>query len=203
METSVEFKLHQTLDTAQVELSDEQQLRQAHLHALQAETDELEYLYQIGVVNYYTLVTFKDILRVDGLHSIDYLNAMGKRWLQPSILLDFERFIIHTLSEKDWAQGFLTQYQTHRFANKILHDFAGVLMAHRGLKAIQKKVDEGLSKSLVVPRQTIYQQRLKRRQNRLQFFSENYPVFYQRYEAFIFQKVALRYSLQLVEKSHE
>ncbi|RLA23779.1 MAG: sodium:proton antiporter [Gammaproteobacteria bacterium] len=203
MESTVESKLHHTLDTAQIDLSDEQLLRYAHLQALQAETEEIEYLYQIGVVNYYTLVTFKDILRVDRQHSIDYLNAMGSGWLQPNILLDFERFIIHTLSEKNWAQGLLTQYQTRRFANEILHDFAGVLMAHKGLKVIQQMIDGGLDKQLIKPIRKIYQQRLKRRQNRLQYFSKKYPVFYQRYEAFVFQKVALRYSLQLVKQSHE
>ncbi|SMG62987.1 Cation/H+ exchanger [methanotrophic bacterial endosymbiont of Bathymodiolus sp.] len=203
MESSVESKLHNTLDTTQISLTDEQLLRQVHLRALQAETEEIEYLYQIGVVNYYTLVSFKDILRVDQQHSIDYLNAMGIGWLQPSMLLDFERFIIHGLSEQRWAQGLLNQYQTRRFANKVLHDFAGILMAHKGLKAIQTMVDDGLDEELIKPIQKIYQQRLKRRQNRLSYFSQNYPAFYQRYEAFVFQKVALRYSLQLVQKNHE
>ena len=203
MESSVESKLHRTLDTTQISLSDEQLLRQAHLQALLAETEEIEYLYQIGLVNYYTLVTFKDILRIDQQHSVDYLHAMGTGWVQPSMLLDFERFIIHSLSEKDWAQGLLTRYQTRRFANKILHDFAGILMAHKGLITIQQRIDDGLAKQLIRPIQQIYQQRLKRRQNRLRYFSKNYPGFYQRYEAFVFQKVALRYSLQLVQKSHE
>ncbi|TXL15512.1 hypothetical protein BMR05_03250 [Methylococcaceae bacterium HT4] len=157
----------------------------------------------MGNFSYYTLVTFKDILRVDRQHSIDYLHSMGSGWLQPSILLDFERFIIHNLSEKNWAQSLLTQYQTRRFANKVLHDIAGVLMAHKGLKSIQNMIDEGLDKQLIRPIQKIYQQRLKRRQNRLHYFCKNYSVFYQRYEAFIFQKVALRYSLQLVQQSHE
>ncbi len=203
LESQVESRLHHTLDSQEIVLSDEQLIKQAHLQALRAEAEEIEYLYEIGVVNYYTLVTFKDILRVDQQHSIDYLHAMGVGWLQPNPLLDFERVLIHKLSEKNWAQGLLTQYQTRRFANKILHDIAGVLMAHRGLKALQKMIDDGLDAELIQPIQQIYQKRLRRRQNRLHYFSTNYPLFYRQYEAFLFQKVALRYSLQLVHKSHE
>ena len=200
---SVESRLHNTLNVDQINLSDEQLVRYAHLQALHAEMEEIEYLYEIGVVNYYTLVSFKDILRIDQQHSIDYLSAMGVDWLQPSPVLDFERLIIHALSEKKWAQGLLTKYQTRRFANKILHDFAGILMAHKGLKTIQKMIDDGLDADLIKPIQQIYQQRLKRRQNRLHYFSDNYPVFYRQYEAHVFQKTALRYSFKLVQKSHE
>ncbi len=206
MESSVEYKLHQTLDAEQILLTDEQLLKQVHLQALRAETEEIEYLYEIGVVNYYTLVTFKEILRIDQKHSIDYMQTMGEGWSQPSPLLNFERMAIHFLREKSWAQNLLMQYQARRFANKILHDIAGVLMAHKGLQAIHKMIDQGLDKQidkdLLHPLELIYQQRLKRRQNRLHYFSVNYPVFYWQYEAFIFQKVALRYSLQLVKKSH-
>lgn len=207
METTVEYELHRALDTGEIILTDEQLLKQAHLQALRAETEEIEYLYEIGVVNYYTLVTFKDILRIDQKHSIDYLKSMGVGWFQPNPLLDFERMVIRRLSEKNWAQGLLTQYQTRRFANKILHDIAGVLMAHKGLKAIHKmtdqRLDKQIDKALLRPLEFIYQKRLKRRQNRLHYFCKNYPVFYQKYEAFVFQKVALRYSLQLAQKSHE
>jgi len=207
MESSVEYRLHKTLDTEQINLTDEQLVKQVHLQALRAETEEIEHLYEIGVVNYYTLVTFKDILRIDQQHSIDYLKTMGEGWLQPNPALDFEHMVIHRFSEQDWAQNLLTNYQTRRFANKILHDIAGVLMAHKGLQAIHKMIDQGLDKQidqeLLEPLELIYQKRLKRRQNRLQYFSENYPVFYQRFEAYVFQKVALRYSLQLVQKSHE
>ncbi|MBE0468701.1 MAG: cation:proton antiporter [Methyloprofundus sp.] len=207
MECSVEYKLHQSLAAGQIILTNEQLLKQVHLQALRAETEEIEYLYDIGVVNYYTLVTFKEILRVDQQHSIDYLKSMGIDWLQPSPLLNFERMVIHFLQEKNWAQNLLMQYQTRRFANKILHDIAGVLMAHKGLQAIHKVIDQGLdeqiNKELLHPLELIYQKRLKRRQNRLHYFNENYPAFYRQYEAFIFQKVALRYSLQLVQKSNE
>jgi len=207
MESSVEYKLHRTLDAEQITLTNEQLVKQAHLQALRAETEEIEYLYEIGVVNYYTLVTFKDILRVDQQHSIDYMKTMGEGWLQPSLILDFERRIMHRLREKNWAQDLLTQYQTRRFANKILHDIAGVLMAHKGLQAIHKMIDQRLDKQidkeLLHPLELIYQKRLNRRQKRLHYFSKNYPIFYRQYEAFVFQKVALRYSLQLVQKSHE
>ncbi len=203
LESSVESKLHRTLDATDIVLSDTQLIKQVHLYALRAESEEIDYLYDIGVVNYHTLIEFKSILRIDQQHSIDYLQGMGAGWLQPNLLLDFERFIIQTLTERNWMPALLTRYQTRRFANKILHDIAGVLMAHKALDSIQLMLDEGLEAKVIEPIQHIYQQRLQRRQNRLQYFNENYAAFYRQYEAFLFQKVALRYSLKLVYKSYE
>jgi CMP-2-keto-3-deoxyoctulosonic acid synthetase len=42
----------------------------------------------------------------------------------------------------------LARYQTRRFANKILHDIAGILMAHKGLQAIHKMIDQALDKQI-------------------------------------------------------
>ena len=203
LEAQVAFKLHQTLGADEISLSDEQLMRQAHLHAIRAEAQEIEHLYDIGLVNYYTLVTFKDILRVDQQHSGDYLKNTGVGWVQPTYVLDVEKMIIRVLSRSYWTQGLLLRYQTSRFANKILHDIAGILMAHKSLEAIEKMVAEGFNEQLVAPLKAIYEQRLQRRQDRLLYFSTNYPLFYQQYEAFIFHKVALRFALKLVHQSHE
>jgi CPA1 family monovalent cation:H+ antiporter len=203
IEHTVESSLHETLSSKEIALSNEELIKQVHLHALRMESKEIEYLYDIGLVNYYTLVSFKSILRTDQQHSIDYLTAMGVGWLQSSILLDFEKMIIHYLSEKEWAKSILAKYQVRRFSNKILHDIAGVLMAHRALKAIEQKEILNNNKALIKPVKDIYLRRLLRRQNRLQYFSEHYPSFYHQYEAFLFQKIALRYSLKLVQKSYE
>jgi len=200
---SVESSLHDTLGEQKITLSNEQLIKQVHLHALRAETKEIKYLYEIGLVNYYTLISFKSILRTDQGHSIDYLKSMGVGWLQPSRLLDFEKMLIHRLSEKEWAKSILTKYQARRFSNKMLHDMAGVLMAYKALKAIEEKEKLSGNKELLKPIREIYSMRLLRRQNRLQYFSEHYPLFYQQYESFLFQKIALRYSLQLVRTSYE
>jgi len=203
IESNVELKLHSTLDATGITLSDDRLVKQAHLHALRAESDEIEYLYEIGMVNYYTLVTFKDILRIDQQHSIDYLKKMGVGWIQPNLLLDIERLIIHYLSENNRMQSWLMAYQTRRFSNKIMHDFAGILMAQKGLNAIQEMTNGGLDENLIKPIQLIYEKRLQRRQNRLRYFKKNYSLFYRQYESYIFQKVSLQYSQKLVDKSHE
>jgi len=199
----VESKLKDALDMSGLDLSDQQQIKQVHLNALRAEKKEIEYLYELGVVNYTTLMSFKSLLRVDQKHSIDYLQSMGVGWLQPSFLLDFEKLVIHSLTEHDWAQAILSKYQVQRFSNKIQHDIAGVLMANQALKVIKNQVSEGVSETLITPIREIYQTRLLRRQNRLQYFSRHYPDFYKQYEAYLFQKVSLRYSLKVGEESHE
>lgn len=203
LEKRVESKLHQTLGADEILLSDEQLMRQAHLRAVRAESEEIEHLYDIGLVNYYTLMTFKDILRVDQQHSTDYLKNTGVGWVQPTYVLDVEKMIIGILSKYNCTQGLLLHYQTSRFANKILHDIAGILMAHKSLQAIQEMLGDGFNEQLVAPLKTTYEQRLQRRQDRLRYFSTNYPLFYRQYETFIFQKVALRYALKLVHQSHE
>jgi len=199
----VESKLKDALDMSGLDLSDQQQIKQVHLNALRAEKKEIEYLYELGAVNYTTLMSFKSLLRVDQKHSIDYLQSMGVGWLQHSFLLDFEKLVIHSLAEHDWAQAILSKYQAQRFSNKIQHDIAGVLMANQALKVIKNQVDDGVSEALITPIREIYQTRLLRRQNRLQYFSRHYPDFYKQYEAYLFQKVSLRYSLKVAEESHE
>lgn len=196
-------KLHQTLGADEISLTDEQLMRQAHLRAIRAEQEEIEHLYEIGLVNYYTLMTFKDILRVDSQHSGDYLKNTGVDWVQPTHVLDLEKMLIRALSKYNWTQGLLLRYQTSRFSNKILHDIAGILMAQKSLEAIDFMIQDGFNEQLISPLKAIYEQRLQRRQERLRYFNTNYPLFYRQYQAFIFEKVALNYSLTLVHKNHE
>lgn len=83
------------------------------------------------------------------------------------------------------------------------HGIAGVLMANQALNVIKNQVEGGVSETLITPIREIYQTRLLRRRNRLQYFSRHYPHLYKQYEAYLFQKFSLRYSLKVAEESHE
>jgi CPA1 family monovalent cation:H+ antiporter len=211
MQNSVEGAFEKGLKQVRFEVTKEQRLQQVHLSALHAELRELQYLHEIGMINDYTFLSFKDVLRKDGEESVDFdsdetnrnlLNDKSIKDDKKNILVKIELIIIRFLSERNWAQGILVGYQETRFSNRIQHDIAGILMAHEGLKQIKK--DELLLGSVKLKGiKRIYQNRLRRRQLRLNSFKEMYPEFYHQFEYFLFQQVALMYSLRLINEEYE
>src|SRR5690606_38520920 len=130
IQNTVALDLRKKLPTIERRLSEDQQLKQLHLQALQAEFDELIRLHDIGLVNYYTYLNFQDILRKDKAKGIDELLVAGSNHEPLNPFLRFEMSMIHFLSEYEWTLGLLVKYQNGRFSNLIRHDIAGVLMAH-------------------------------------------------------------------------
>ncbi len=185
-----------------------QRIQQVQLTALQAEKNVLEYLHEIGVINHYTFLSLKDLLRRVGerLLSIDVNQGRNKSVNKetPKInnLVKFELFVIRFLGERNWAQGLLVKYQESRFSNRIQHDIASVLIAREGFKVIEEN-ETRLGTDALSEIKKEYQDRLKRRQAGLDEFKEMYPEFYDQFEYFLFQKVALKYSLRLVNEEYE
>ena len=211
MQNSVEGAFENDLKQVQLELTKEQRLEQVHLSALNAEMSELEYLHEIGIINYYTFLSFKDVLRNDEERAVNLdsdeinrnvLNSQNIEDYQKNILVRLELFFIRFLSERNWAQGILVNYQEIRFSNRIQHDIAGILMAHGALKII-KENESLLGSDKLREIKELYQNRLRRRQLRLNSFKTIYPEFYQQYEYFLFQKVALKFSLKLINEEYE
>ncbi len=201
VQNSLKQRLAETLGNDPAGLSQQQLLNHIHLLALGAEADELEYLYEIGLVNNYVYLTFKDIIRRDReLNFTDLENATQDVSMQNSFLR-LENLLIDFLVKVNWLHGILVRYQNMRFANQIRHDLAGVLMAHNALKAIknceqQYPIDE---KKLEVIK-TVYKLRLFRRQSKLKSFSDAYPEYFQQYQYIVFLQAALRHSMQLLAK---
>ncbi|MCK5121139.1 MAG: sodium:proton antiporter, partial [Methylococcales bacterium] len=211
MQSSLEGVIENNLKQVSLNLTKDQRLEQVHLSALSAEMSELEYLYDIGMINYYTFLSFKDVLKNDAESSIYFTsdeinrNILNKHAIvetQRNSLVRLEFFVIRFLSEQNWAQSILIKYQEIRFSNRIQHDIVGILMAHEGLKVIKKnEILLGSDKLITV--KGIYQKRLRRRQLRLNSFKEMYPDFYGQYEYFLFQQVALKYSLKLIDDEYK
>ncbi|MCK5477818.1 MAG: cation:proton antiporter, partial [Methylococcales bacterium] len=211
MQNSVEGAFANDLKQVHLDLTNEQRLGQVHLSALHAEMSELEYLHEIGIINYYTFLSFKDVLKNDAERSV-YLDSnetcensvknQAPKDNKINFLVKIELFIIRTLSDRNWAQSFLVRYQETRFSNRIQHDFAGILMAHEGLKVI-KEHETLLGSDKLTEIRKIYQSRLRHRQLRLNDFKEMYSDFYQKFEYILFQKVALKYSLRLINEEYE
>lgn len=211
MQNSVEGAFENDLKQIRLDLTKDQRLEQVHLSALNAEMSELDYLHEIGIINYYTYLSYKDVLRNDEERAVYFdsdelnrnvLNNQNIESYQKNILVKIELFIIRHLSDCNWAQSFLVHYQETRFSNRIQHDIAGILMAHGALKVI-KENEILLGSDKLRKIKELYQNRLRRRQLRLNSFKTIYPDFYQQYEYFLFQKVALKFSLRLINEEHE
>jgi Na+:H+ antiporter len=202
MHNSVRQRLAKTLKRDTVHLSEEQLLHHIHLQALQAEEEELIFLYEISLVNDYVYLTFKDIIRRDKEQSYaDLLNAKHDVGFDNSFL-QMENILIEFLVEKKWLHGLLVRYQNIRFANQVRHDIAGVLMAHRALKAIKNSSHNDIREKKLDVLKTVYKLRLKRRQSKLKSFSSLYPEFFQQYEYLLFLQAAIRYSMKLLAEEN-
>ncbi len=202
MQKSIKQRLALTLTHDVGHLSEEQRLNQIHLQALQAEEDELEYLYEIGLVNYYVYATFKDIIRRDReLSFIDLQNARHDVGFE-NIFLRMENRVIDFLVKKDWLHGLLVRYQNMRFANQVRHDIAGILMAHAALKAIKNDRHQGIDEKKLAVIKAVYQRRLSRRQSKLKSFANNYPEYFQQYQSLLFLQAALRHAMKLLAKDN-
>lgn len=124
-------------------------MKQLHLQVLQAEKEELEFLHEIGLINYYTFVNFIAILKTDKKR--DAQAAFSLKFINPkkNFLTRIETTIIQFLGHHDGSLIWLMKYQNLRFSNQIQHNMAGILMAHKALKVIKscdfKLSDEKLS----------------------------------------------------------
>ncbi|MGR8929565.1 MAG: cation:proton antiporter [Gammaproteobacteria bacterium] len=202
MQSSVVSALQQKLPARNIELSEDELLKQIHLHAVQAEEEELAKLHNIGLVNYYTFLNFKDILLKDKAKTVPELIVATNVTAITNPFLRFEMAVIKFLSEYDWSLGLLMKYQSSRFSNLIRHDIAGVLMAHKALVALKHAEQTMGGEKLEIIKQ-VYRDRFQRRQGRLRKLGAVFPDFYHQYECRLFQEVALLYSLKLLANEHE
>lgn len=200
---SVGNSMQKELQISMNELSKSQRLELIRLEAIHAERDELELLHEIGLLNYYSYLTFMDLLRNDReRHFLEELEKADNVKPSKNIFIRFEWRLIKILEQYDWTQRILMRYQELRFSNRIQHDIAGVLMAHEGLKII--KENERILDPFQCHRlKKVYQKRLRGRQLRLRSFAQLYSDFYHQFEYLLFQKVALKYSIKLINTEHE
>lgn len=211
MQNSVEGAFDNNLKTIKLDLTPKQRQEQVHLIALHAEMTELNFLHDIGMINYYTLINFKDLLKKDGEGFVDFdskeinrniVSHKTMKKIKKNHLINLELSLMRFLSLHNWSMGLLVDYQEIRFSNRILHDIAGILMAYEALKVI-KENELLLGEDSLTAIKEIYQNRLRRRQIRLNHFKTTYPDFYQQYEYFLFQKISLNYSLRLINEEFE
>ena len=202
LHASVEIAIAANFEKKPIKLSQSQRLEQLHLQALQAEKEELESLHEIGLINYYTFVSFMAVLKSDKECNSHPTFNIKLTPPKKNLLTRIETTIIQLLSHYEYSLVWLMKYQNLRFSNRIQHDIAGILMAYNALKAI-KNSDLTLENEELNKIKKLYKSRLSQRQERLKDFSVLYPEFYQSYEYLLFQQVALTYALKQLEANFE
>ncbi len=154
--------------------------------ALRMEMRELKYLYDIGFLQYYTYMSMKILLQrerdVIALKPRDKKNTRTKQ----NPFIKFENEVIKQLRELDFASSILSRYQHIRFSQSLQRNIAGLLICKKVIHEINGI--DGKAKEIVVEE---YQQRLARRKARVEAIAENFPEFYSRFEARLFEKVSL------------
>ena len=164
------------------------------------EMRELKYLHDIGFLQYYTYMSMKILLQRD--RDVIALKASDKKntRIKPNPFIKFENEVIKQLRELDFASSILSRYQYIRFSQSLQRNIAGLLICKKVIHGIDG-IDgiDGNAKKIVVEE---YQQRLARRKARVEDIVENFPEFYSRFEARLFEKVSLFAADSFIKEAH-
>jgi Na+:H+ antiporter len=202
-EHSIEHAFKKQFESSRSELKSHQRVELTHINAIQAEREQLELLYEVGLLNYYTYIAFTNLLYADQQRTLQEFEKKHSHFqVQKNLIVRLEWRIIQFLERHEWTQSLLCRYQEVRFANRIQHDIVGVILAREGLKEI-KRNEHALDAEQCRQLKKVYQNRLIGRQMRLRSFAEHYANFYQQYEYLLFQRVALKYSIKWIKDHFE
>ncbi len=174
------------------ELEDKQTERHLAIMALKTEFDSLKQLYEIGILEHYAYLDFRNNLQRDRDKYLDQeINAdqVKAQSSKAGIFSRLEQALIKRLREHDWGTWLLASYQNLRLSQSLQHDIAGVLVCAKVLDMLEQEYsyDNNL-KQRVASR---YRERIQRRKQRLEFIKNEYPGFYSRFETNLFTRVAL------------
>jgi hypothetical protein len=157
--------------------------------ALRVEMRELKYLYEIGFLQYYTYMSMNILLQRERDVIASKPSDKKNTKIKPNPFIKFENELIKQLRELDFASSILSRYQHIRFSQSLQRNIAGLLICKKVIHEING-IDniDGKTKEIVVEE---YQQRLARRQARVEDIAKNFPEFYSRFEVRLFEKVSL------------
>jgi len=165
--------------------------RQVTLNALRIESDELDQLHEIGLLQTYTYLDLRNTLKRDRDHWTGQgdEDSDSNQQTRPNPFHHMEEVLLRRLREQDWASGLLARYQRLRLGNRLQHDLASILMSQTVIRHLQQErqgqpvhTDEVIRK---------YRQREHHRQQRLHALQAEFPDFYAHFERYLFHRVAL------------
>lgn len=177
-------------------------LRHAYLEALRMETEELESLYTLGVIQEYTYLDLRNRIRRDRIARSDIQGTYSLRDAADgySGFARLEQFALHWLRERNAFAGVLARLQRVRLSQVIQRDIAAILCAEAVIANLPERV--GLTPHDTAAVIALYRERLGRKRARLQHLREDFPEFYADLESRLTRAAALTRARQYAVGSH-
>lgn len=187
----IQKKSSQVFAAEDSEVDARQDVRHLVILALRTELEELKQLYDIGLIEQYIYLDFKNTLQRDRELRLDVQQEQPEKEAEasPSLFKRLEDGLIKRLRETNWAADILARYQYLRFSQSLQRDMVGMLIASAALETL--KHTEGHDQEQVKQVSKLYEKRLERRRERLKNVAREFPEFYLRFETRLFAKVAL------------
>jgi len=194
----VEDKIDHVLANPEIHLTRKQNVRHARIKLLRAEMEELNELYQRGIIQQYTFLDLKGELRRKRENVIAGTRpGSGGRGRKANLFLRMEDALIGSLREHDFAAGLLAHYQNVRLSHHLKKDVARILMTQAALALLPELdfLEDEQRKGI----QGTCHQRLNMFARNINDTKRNFPEFYKRFEARLSTQAALAGALSEVD----
>ncbi len=193
-------RLESTFEVQAAERIQRAGLRHAHLEALRIELDELEHLFEIGLIKEYTYLDLRATLRRDREHWMepDAQDVNVQRRLNPFHRL--EQALIRRFREVNWAAPLLAYYQGLRISQRLQRDIAGIITSSIVVQQVLEhpELDPEHRKAVA----EVYRDRRDRRKDRVEQIQREFPSFYENFEHRLYAGAALENALHKIEEEH-
>jgi len=178
-------------------------IRYLTISALRMEMEKLKQLYDIGLIRYYIYLDIRNNIKLDREYWIVNPEKVSadRHPVRNNYFVRIENSILKRLREHDWAAGLMSRYQYMRFSYSLQRDIAGILICHEVIDALEKESDyDDKMKATVTG---VYQDRLKRRGQRVRQVAEEYPEFFKRFITRLLSKVALNVANDYIQQAFQ
>jgi len=196
----VEQQVDRVLQEPKTGLTRENNLRFGRIMLLRAEMQELNSLYQEGVIQQYTYLDLQGELR----RKRDHVKAgipPAPRTIEArkaNLFLRLEDSLLRSLRERDFAAGLLAQYQNIRLSHHLIKDVAHILMGQAALARLPEL--DFLDAAQRAEIRESYDQRLDQFSKTINETRKNFPGFYTRFESRLSCRAALAGALSSLEE---
>jgi len=190
----------ETFDTGPTTDDSLQGYRQAYLEALRIENEELDNLFEIGLIEEYTYLDMRATLRRDREAWSETEQSTDPDSVKLNPFQRLERSMLRRLREANWATGLLSRYQALRISQRLQRDVAGIVTSGVVLDALEHH--PGLEPEYRESVSQIYAKRLVRRKKRVDQIRREFPRFFGSFEQRLFQTAALENAQRKIEKEH-
>jgi len=188
-----------TIDTTLADIFDKdapnadtrRHFRHAYMEAIQLESEELQELYRLGLIQEYTFLDLRARLRRD---KDAWANAPSDTTMlsdKPSVnpFLRVEHTALRWMRERNALAWFLARFQRARLSQGVQRDIAGILCGEAVMKNLRLRA--GLEPSDMDKVVDIYQRRVGRKRKRVDEIRGDFPEIFATLEARLTQTAAL------------